>query len=219
MARPPKAPNLLTRNDPRWSAFGKWLKWRREIQHISLKDAAKAIGLSEKQWGRYEAGATSVPRVRIPAIAKVIRLAKGRVLMKAGYEHSDKVMDAENELRWIWKYLQEGDLICAIEIIFELHYLLVCGRRKLRRPKTGNTATQFAKAVVAINEMPGWLCADLIKYLKRRQKAAEDHDYPFTPEEKSKLLKDVEGLLSKPIQVGTLRESVLLNHKFSNKKV
>lgn len=218
MARPKKSPDQLTRNDPRWREFGRWLKWRREIHGVSVKKAAKATGISEKQWRRYETGESSVPKERMKKIAKVIMLTKGKVLMKAGYTDSAGGIDVEHQLRWLYKCLREGDPIGALEIFFDLHYPLSCGRKNLKLPKTGATATSFAKAVAAIDELPGWLCADLIKYLKSRQKDAEDRDYPFSLDEKSKFAKDVKALLAGPIQIGR-REIIIVDHKISRNKV
>jgi len=209
MARPKKPISLLTRNDPRWRSAGRWIKVNRENNGVPLKTAAEVAGVSERQWSRYEKGETSIPRGRIPEVARAIAMPPGRLLMRAGYEDSDEDIDCETELRWMWTYLLRGDLVGAFERLFNLHDLIKGPGKALAQPVDGPTLDAFVTAVLMSHRLPRWLCADLIKHLKKRQEESVDHDGHVVQGRRSRLRRKIKEKLSKPITISKSRRNLL----------
>ena len=201
MARP-KMPEIdLTRNNPRWHLFGKWVRSMRLNKHVRLKDAAKIVGVSPKHFSRYESGTCSVPPERIAGLAKAIKMPLDRTLMRAGYKVFDRTINPEFELRSLWEYILSGDLSNALRILIELHFDLEEGsEQRMSRPTDGNTCDAFANALLAIERLPGWLCGDLIPFIERRQKKAKQvRDFELAPEHQAKIRKRIKKAASKPI--------------------
>jgi transcriptional regulator with XRE-family HTH domain len=163
------------------------------VKGILVKDAAKIVGVSDRHWGRYESGATSFPLARIPALAKAIQLPEGRVLMKAGYEETDGEISPEVELRLIWQDLREGNLFAAARTLVSLHYRLEQREKTpLRPPSQSIINGDYLTAMLAIYNLPAWLCDDLIEHLKMRRDRGEGSDCPLTPEKRAELLERIE---------------------------
>lgn len=203
MARPKKDIAFLTRNNPRWRNFGKWLKAGREGNGIALKAAAKTVKRSERQYARYEKGECSVSRSMVIKLAKAAELPEGRALLRAGYKDSDAGVDPGTELRNVWHYLLQDDLVGAVEIILDLSNIIGVRKRPLAVPKSEPVTYDFVTAVLAIERLPGWLCGDLIEYLKRRQAESEKKGYALLTTEQDKLRKRIEKALSKPVVIGS----------------
>lgn len=203
MARPKIHEWDLTRNDPRWRRFGKWLRSNRLNNHVKLKDAAESIGVTPRQFARYESGVCSVPRERIVDLARAVKMSQARTLMRAGYEESCRDIDPENELRWIWTYLLQGNLSDALQILLELHFDLEegSGKPKKSHQSGGDICDAFTNALVAVERLPGWLCEELMPFVERRQKRAkkQDLDFPLTPEHRDKIRGLIQKAISKPI--------------------
>jgi transcriptional regulator with XRE-family HTH domain len=197
MARPKMDTSELTRNNPRWRDFGEWVRSKRINNHITVKDAAKAMGITPKQFSRYEKGVCSVSPERVVKLARAIGMSRGRALMRAGYEARTMGIDPENELRWIWTYLESRDLYRAIQVVIELHFDLEDKNGRARaRPNDGNVSTALTNAVAALEHLPGWLCEDLIRCVRSRQKRAEDSDLTLTSERQAEIRKQVKEALA-----------------------
>jgi transcriptional regulator with XRE-family HTH domain len=201
VARPKLHRSQLTRYDPRWRNFGKWLRRGRLNNHVALKDAAKAAGVSPRQFSRYESGTCSVPPERIAEVARAVRMPLGRTMMEAGYKDRSRELDPENELGWLWTYLLRGDVARALRIVIELHLELEVdrGRPPLRLPNSA-TAAAFTSALLGIGRLPGWLCEELIPFIQMRHKREDPVSYlSESPEYKNAVRERIRIALSKPV--------------------
>jgi len=137
-------------------AFGQWLALKRELARLSQEKAAQAVGVSRRQWIRYEQGAV-VPEKRMKVIAKVVRVPLGKLLQRAGYRTSPKRNDVRARLQSIHDMLIAGSMEGALNELLLLHRWIELDKRKVPPETDGTTAANFAMAVILLDKLPEWL--------------------------------------------------------------
>lgn len=172
----------------RWVSFGNWLQLQRKIWGISQSRAAKIAGITRRQWIRIEAGESVVPAKRIPAIAKGIDIPVGRVMIRAGYQESNKDLDTRSYFKNMLGALVDNDLGSAVAILFRLYHRLEEGDgRRLKLLVFGTTAQDFASSAVLLDRLPTWVRSELIRYIEVAEENDKAHDFPLAPRLRRKM--------------------------------
>src|SRR5437762_6590925 len=86
--------------DDRWTYFGPWLRWRRLMAGLTQDEIATLVGVSRRQWIRYEQGSKML-RKRIKRIAAALNVPEQNMLDRAGYKVSRRRNDVQGHLRRI----------------------------------------------------------------------------------------------------------------------
>jgi transcriptional regulator with XRE-family HTH domain len=166
-----------------WLAFGRWVCLRRHYARFSQEEAAKLAGFTLRHWIRIESGESAVPRKRIADVAKGISTPIGKVMIKAGYEESNKDLDTKGYFKNILGALVDDDLGGAVAILFQLYHRLEEGDgRRLKLLVYGTTAQEFATAAVLLARLPTWVRSELVTYIKAAEENDKAHDFPSTPQ-------------------------------------
>jgi transcriptional regulator with XRE-family HTH domain len=74
----------------RWQIFGEWVTQQRLIVGLTQQKAADAVGVSRRQWIRFELGTAKVPVKRMKAMSKILHVTEERMWDRAGYKISYK---------------------------------------------------------------------------------------------------------------------------------
>ena len=91
---------------------GDIIKKRRKELHLTLKDVADYIGVSEATISRYETGdIANMGRDKIAALAKVLKLSPGII---AGYDE-EETPSIDDEIIRVFRQLSEDDKAKVIE--------------------------------------------------------------------------------------------------------
>jgi transcriptional regulator with XRE-family HTH domain len=149
-----------------WKTFGKWLKERRIGRRFTLQQAADAVGVSKRQWIRYEQGA-KVPDKRLDRIALKLDIERRRIYSMAGFQVPRKKNDAPALLRRMHVMMTTGDLYSALQLFFVIYQ-----KMKTRTPDDlemdATTAVCFAEAIVCLESLPNWLFQIILKCMEQR---------------------------------------------------
>jgi transcriptional regulator with XRE-family HTH domain len=157
----------------RWTVFGSWLKYQRLLRGLTQNRAAKAAGVSRRQWIRYELGA-KVQGKRMERIAIVLHVPLDRLLERAGLKPSLKRNAAKAILGRIHDRLSEGKVELAILELLRLNDR-IAGRKHAVGPIAGGvTATYFARAVDSLERLPAWLLEVILKIMQARLNGNQD---------------------------------------------
>jgi transcriptional regulator with XRE-family HTH domain len=188
----------------RWRIFGNWLTLQRLDRGLTQNEAAKAVKVSRQQWLRYESGA-KVLRKRMPAMATALDVSLEKMLDRAGYKTSPKRNAAKDRLGGIHRLLCAGKIDLAILSLLRLNDRIegndsIEGGRTGRGPKAGGVAaTNFARAVALLDELPDWLLELALNAMKERSKDM-DHETETHPRVKSLIRKKcIEALRAKKV--------------------
>jgi transcriptional regulator with XRE-family HTH domain len=149
-----------------WKPFGRWLRERRIAKRLTLQQAAEAVGVSRRQWIRYEQGAR-VQYKRLDSIADALDISIGRLRYLAGYKAFPKRHDAKKRLRRIHDMLVAGEFDCALEQ-FLLVYQSIKPDDESDLYIDGLTPPNFANAVISLDGLPRWLFARIITWGQKR---------------------------------------------------
>src|SRR5712692_6042035 len=150
--------------------FGLWLRARRIARGFTQAQAAAAVGVSERQWIRYEQGSKVLSK-RFPAIAIGLNVPETRIMYLTGHPISSKKNDAMVRLRRIHAFLIAGNLEVALEDFFLLYDSLRPPKDKPNSDIDGLTPPNFANAVAFLDELPMWLFKMVLVCMQTRVKA------------------------------------------------
>ena len=162
----------------RWKMFGEWITHQRLLVGFTQNQAAKVVGVSRRQWIRYELGA-KVPVKRMELMSQVLHVSPDKMVDRAGYETSFKRHAAREQLGRI------HDLICAGRLEFGMLQLLrlndrITGIVSANGPRFGGLdATDYANAGILLNRLPDPYVKSLQKLMAKRvgDKEEPDEDY------------------------------------------
>lgn len=188
-----RAPGI---NWGRWESFGERLEWWRGRTSLTQEQAAKAIGVSRRQWIRYTKGAP-VPFKRLRKISKALGVRLSIVLLHAGYEPKKPNIDTEASLRKIRDAVFEGDMIGAF---ISLYIFYQETHEEVMRHKTQPELVMmknFILAVGGINELPGWLRRELVEYLLSLEYGGNRREFPVAPAIRKRVLAKIREHISK----------------------
>lgn len=175
-------------NKDHWLAFGQWVCLRRHYAGFTQEQSAKLAGITLRHWIRIENGESAVPRKRIAAIAKGIGADVGRVMIRAGYEESNKDLNTRVYFKNMLGALVDGDLGVAVAILFRLYHQLEEGDgRRLKLLVYGTTAQEFATAAMLLDRLPTWVRSELISYIKAAEENDNACDFPLAPQLRRKM--------------------------------
>jgi transcriptional regulator with XRE-family HTH domain len=150
-----------------WRTFGFWLESERSKKRLTQQQAAKAVGVSKRQWIRYEMG-SRVQLKRLRPIAEALNISYRRVLYLAGYKTSPKLNDTSCRLRRIHDMLVVGSLDIALAEFLWLYDQIRPTDRGPRSDFNGVTAPNFANAIIFLDRLPNWLLDDILKATQER---------------------------------------------------
>ena len=153
----------------RWTIFGEWITHQRLIVGFTQQQAATAVGVSRRQWIRYELGA-KVPVKRMKAMAPVLHVTEERMLDRAGYKVSYKRHAAREHVGRILDSVCAGKLDIAIRQLSLLNDR-IRGIKAARGPRAGGlTATDYCNALVVLNDLPQPWVENLQQVMQERIK-------------------------------------------------
>ena len=153
----------------RWQIFGEWITHQRLLVGFTQEQAAIAVGVSRRQWIRYELGA-KVPMKRMELMSRVLNIQPDKMLDRAGFRVSFKRHAAREQLGRI------HDLLCAGRFEFAILLLLklndrITGIKAATGPRSGNLeATYYANALMLLNRLPDSYVNSLRKVMHKRLK-------------------------------------------------
>lgn len=179
-----RAPGI---NWGRWESFGERLEWWRGRTSLTQKQAAKAIGVSPRQWIRYTKGAP-VPFKRLRKISKVLGVRLSIVLLHAGYEPKKPNVDVQASLRKIRDAVFEENLVDAFVSLYIFYQETHEEVMRYRRQPDVVMIKNFILAVEGINELPGWLRRELVEYLLSLEYGGNSQDSLDAPAIRKRVL-------------------------------
>ena len=153
-----------------WKTFGKWLKERRIGRRLTLQQAADAVGVSKRQWIRYEGGA-KVPDKRLDRIALKLDIERRRIYYLAGFQVPKKRNDTPALLRRMHVMMQTGDLYSALQTFFVVYETMERTTPDEDLEMDATTPACFAQAIVSLESIPQWLFQIILKCMKERLEA------------------------------------------------
>jgi transcriptional regulator with XRE-family HTH domain len=171
-----------------WRTFGKWLRERRVMAQLTIKQAAAAVKVSERQWMRYEQG-ERVPDDRLERIAQELNIERRRIYYLAGYQVPRKRNDAPTLLRRMHVTMRTGDLTSALRQFFELYQTLRPEEEKFDREIDSRLGEDFANAVIFLDMLPTWLFEVVLTCMQHRLEKQRKDDGVYVRFRNS-LLKD-----------------------------
>jgi len=136
----------------RWQIFGEWITHQRLLAGLTQKLAAEAVGVSRRQWIRYELGA-KVPVKRMELMAGVLNVTSDKMLDRAGYRASFKRHASKEQVGRILDLVSGGRLQLAMLALLRLNDR-VMGIRAAAGPRLGLDGTDYAHALVLLNRLP-----------------------------------------------------------------
>lgn len=131
-----------------------------------MQQAAEAVGVSRRQWIRYEQGAR-VQYKRLDSIADALDISIARLRYLAGYKTFPKRHDAMKRLRRIHDMLVAGELDYALEQ-FLLVYQSIKPDDESDLYIDGLSPTNFANAVISLDGLPRWLFERIVTWGQKR---------------------------------------------------
>lgn len=161
----------------RWSIFGEWITHQRLLVGFTQQQAANAVGVSRRQWIRYELGA-KVPVKRMERMSLMLHINPDKMLDRAGYRASFKRNAAREQLGRI------HDLLCAGRLEFAMLQLLklndrITGIKAVNGPRSGGLeATDYSNAVRLLNRLPRSWVESLQRVMQERIKDKPDENKP-----------------------------------------
>ena len=135
----------------RWQIFGEWITHQRLLVGFTQKQAAEAVGVSRRQWIRYELGA-KVPVKRMDLMSRVLNIHPDRMLDQAGYRTSFKRHAVKEQLGRISNLLSAGRLQLALLALLRLNDRIM-GIRAAAGPRLGLDGTDYTHALVLLNRL------------------------------------------------------------------
>lgn len=157
----------------RWHIFGAWITHQRLIVGLTQKQAAQAVGLSRRQWIRYELGA-KVPLKHMKAMSKILHVTEDKMWDRAQYKISYKHLASKDRLERILDMLSAGKLAMAELQLLRLNDR-IRGIEAARGPRAaGLTGSDYANVMVALNDMPRPWVENLLKVMQARIEDKED---------------------------------------------
>src|SRR5712692_9232768 len=145
----PKRAQTETKHDymyGRWQIFGEWLTHQRLLAGFTQAQTAVAIGVSRRQWIRYELGA-KVPVKRMDLMSRVLNVAPDTMLDRAGYRTSFKRHAAKEQLGRIVDLMAAGRLQLAMLGLLKLNDRIM-GIKAAAGPRLGLDGTDYTHALV-----------------------------------------------------------------------
>jgi transcriptional regulator with XRE-family HTH domain len=155
-----------------WVTFGKWLRERRIGRRFSLQQAADAVGVTRRQWIRYEKGA-KVPDKRLDRIALKLHIERRRIYYMAGFQVPKKNNDVPALLRRMHVMMQTGDLYSALQLFLKIYLGM---RIKLHDDELEMDATTpacFAGAIISLEALPQWLFQTVLQCMQEKKEQSE----------------------------------------------
>jgi transcriptional regulator with XRE-family HTH domain len=157
-----------------WKSFGLWLESQRLAKRLTQQQAAEAVGVSKRQWIRYEMGSRVLLK-RMRPIAYALSVPERRILYLAGYKISPRLNDASHQLRRMHDMLLAGSLDIALQEFLSLYERIRPTDRQSRSDFNGLTAPNFASAIIFLERLPNWLLAETIKAMQERTSGGEQN--------------------------------------------
>src|SRR5437879_1484350 len=145
-----------------WKPFGRWLRTRRIAKRFTLQQAADAVGVSRRQWIRYEQGARVLYK-NLDSIADALDISIGRVRYLAGYKAEPKRNDPMKRLRRIHDMLVAGEFDYALEQFLLVYQSIKPTDVEATLYIDGLTPPNFAQAVIFLDALPTWLFEKVLK--------------------------------------------------------
>lgn len=136
----------------RWQIFGEWITHQRLLVGFTQKQAAEAVGVSRRQWIRYELGA-KVPVKRMDLMSRVLNIRPDRMFDQAGYRTSFKRHAVKEQLGRISNLLSAGRLQMVMLALLQLNDRIM-GIRAAAGPRLGLDGTDYTHALVLLNRLP-----------------------------------------------------------------
>ena len=144
-------------------------------------------------------------------MATALNVPLEKMLDRAGYRTSPKRNAAKDRLGRIYNLLCAGSVDLAILELLRLNDRIVgndsiAGSRTARGPKGGGVAaTNFARAVVLLDELPDWLLELVLNAMKERSNDMK-HETETHPRVESLIRKKcIEALRAKEVTPAPLR--------------
>lgn len=150
-----------------WKTFGLWLESQRLAKRLTQQQVAVAVGVSKRQWIRYEMGSRVQLKWMCP-IAYALNVTERRILYLAGYKVSPRLNDASHQLRRMHDMLLAGNLDIALEEFLSLYERIRPTDRESHSDFNGLTAPNFANAIICLERLPNWLLESIVKALQER---------------------------------------------------
>lgn len=126
-----------------------------------------AVGVSKRQWIRYEMGSRVQLKWMRP-IAYALNVPERRILYLAGYEIAPRRNDASHQLRRMHDMLLAGSLDMALEEFLSLYEPTRPTDRASRSDFNGLTAPNFASAIIFLERLPNWLLVEILKAMQKQ---------------------------------------------------
>ncbi|MFY9622497.1 MAG: helix-turn-helix transcriptional regulator [Pyrinomonadaceae bacterium] len=158
----------------RWQIFGEWLTHQRLLAGFTQTQVAQAIGVSRRQWIRYELGA-KVPVKRMDLMSRVLNIHPDRMLDRAGYRTSFKRHAVKEQLGRISDLLSAGRLQMAMLSLLKLNDRIM-GIKAAAGPRLGLNGTDYTHALVLLNRLPTLYVDSLQNLMQERTKDREKKD-------------------------------------------
>ena len=125
---------------------------QRLLAGLTQKQAAQAVGVSRRQWIRYELGA-KVPLQRMEFMSCVLNVTPDKMLDRAGYRASFKRHASKEQVGRILDLVSAGRLQLAMLALLELNDRIM-GIKAAAGPRLGLDGTDYAHALVLLNRLP-----------------------------------------------------------------
>src|SRR6266481_8822494 len=171
----------------RWETFGLWLRSRRQMRGITQIEIAQIVGVSRRQWIRYEQG-SKMYRKRMKIVAAALNVPLETMLDRAGYKVSPMRNDVKGRLAKIGVLLFAGATKFAILELLRLNDRIAETKKNVRPRGAGLDATDFASAVWSVNGLRQDLFELLLSTMQAR---AEDkrNEPKMRPSDRNRLWK------------------------------
>lgn len=173
----PRRPQTETKHDymyGRWQIFGEWLTHQRLLAGLTQAQTAMAVGVSRRQWIRYELGA-KVPLKQMEAMTGVLNVTRDKILDRAGYRASFKRHASREQVGRILDLVSAGRLQLAMLALLELNDRIM-GIKATAGPRLGLDGTDYAHALVLLNRLPTSHVDSLQKLMQERTGDREKGD-------------------------------------------
>lgn len=170
-----------------WKTFGLWLESQRLAKRLTQQQVAVAVGVSKRQWIRYEMGSRVQLKWMRP-IAYALNVTERRMLYLAGYKIPPRLNDASHQLRRMHDMLLAGSLDIALEEFLSLYERIRPTDRESHSDFNGLTGPNFANAIIFLERLPNWLMEEILKAIQKRT-SCSGQDIETHPRSKSLIRK------------------------------
>ena len=161
----------------RWMTFGSWLRQRRLITGLTQEQVAKLVGVTRRQWVRYEQGAKMLKK-RMRAAARALNVPYNTMLDRAGFDVLPRRNDIRGTLCRIGDHLKADFLDFAILELLKLNDRIRDETKTGTRYGRGVDATHFAEAIILLDRIRPSLSELAVRVLDARNDSHRNQSTP-----------------------------------------